>query len=68
MRPCSRRDPTAVDLVPQTPDCTLSRGMHWLNFMYEQYFKCRYERRGRLFQGTSLPLCDTTKPEVNSFA
>ena len=38
-------------LLPQTPECTLSKGMHWLNFMYAQYFNRKYKRRGHLFQG-----------------
>jgi len=38
-------------LVPELPECTLSRGMHWLNFMYAQYFNRRHKRRGHLFEG-----------------
>lgn len=29
----------------------LSKGMHWLNFMYAQHFNDKYERVGHLFQG-----------------
>ena len=38
-------------LVLETPQCTLSRGMHWLNTCYVQYFNRKYKRSGHLFQG-----------------
>lgn len=33
-----------------TPEANLSRGMHWLNGRYAQWFNRRYKRRGHLFQ------------------
>jgi putative transposase len=38
-------------LVIQTPDLTLSSGMHWLDQTYAQFFNRRHERVGHLFQG-----------------
>jgi REP element-mobilizing transposase RayT len=38
-------------LVVQTPQPNLSRGMHWLNARYAQWFNMRHDRRGHLFQG-----------------
>ena len=38
-------------LVIETPQCTLSRGMHWLNGCYAQAFNRRHDRKGHLFQG-----------------
>lgn len=38
-------------LVVQTPQPNLSRGMHWLNSRYAQWFNRRHDRRGHLFQG-----------------
>jgi len=38
-------------LVLETPQRTLSRGMHWLNTKYASYFNRRYKRVGHLFQG-----------------
>lgn len=38
-------------LVIQTPEQNLSRGMHWLNGRYAQYFNRRHDRSGHLFQG-----------------
>jgi REP element-mobilizing transposase RayT len=38
-------------LVLQTPQPNLSRGMHWLNGRYAQWFNRRHDRRGHLFQG-----------------
>jgi len=38
-------------LVIETPHCTLSAGMHWLNGAYAQYFNRRHKRVGHLFQG-----------------
>lgn len=38
-------------LVIETPQCTLSRGMHWLNGLYAQSFNRRHDRIGHLFQG-----------------
>jgi REP-associated tyrosine transposase len=38
-------------LVVQTPETNLSRGMHWLNGRYAQYFNRRHDRCGHLFQG-----------------
>ena len=38
-------------LVVQLTTETLSRGMHWLNGRYAQYFNERYERVGHVFQG-----------------
>ena len=39
-----------VHLAIETPDCTLSVGMKWLNQCYAQYFNRRYGRRGPLCQ------------------
>ena len=38
-------------LVFQTPEPTLSRGMHWLKGTYAQRFNRKYKRCGHLFQG-----------------
>jgi len=38
-------------LVVQTPEANLSRGMHWLNGRYAQFFNRRHDRCGHLFQG-----------------
>jgi putative transposase len=38
-------------LIIQTPQPNLSRGMHWLNGRYAQWFNRRHERCGHLFQG-----------------
>lgn len=38
-------------LVIETPQCTLSRGMHWLGGLYAQSFNRRHGRVGHLFQG-----------------
>jgi hypothetical protein len=38
-------------LAVQLTKATLSRGMHWLNGRYAQYFNGRHERVGHLFQG-----------------
>lgn len=38
-------------LVVQTPQPNLSRGMHWLNGRYAQWFNRRHDRHGHLFQG-----------------
>jgi REP element-mobilizing transposase RayT len=38
-------------LVVQLTTETLSRGMHWLNGRYAQYFNERHERVGHVFQG-----------------
>lgn len=38
-------------LLIQTPQPNLSRGMHWLNARYAQWFNLRHDRRGHLFQG-----------------
>ena len=38
-------------LVLQTPQPNLSRGMHWLNGRYAQWFNRRHGRSGHLFQG-----------------
>lgn len=38
-------------LVVQTPDPSLSRGMHWLNGTYAAWFNRRHGRCGHLFQG-----------------
>lgn len=38
-------------LFIQTPEANLSRGMHWLNSRYVQYFNRRHGRCGHLFQG-----------------
>jgi putative transposase len=38
-------------LVLETPQCTLSRGMHWLNSKYVRYFNREYQRCGHLYQG-----------------
>jgi putative transposase len=38
-------------LVIQTPEANLSRGMHWLNGTYADWFNRRHERCGHLFQG-----------------
>lgn len=48
-----RRVPIATlyHLVIETPDCTLSRGMQWLNGCYAQSFNRRHHRVGHLFQG-----------------
>jgi putative transposase len=35
----------------ETPQPNLSRGMHWLNGRYAQYFNRRHKRVGHLFQG-----------------
>ena len=37
-------------LAIETPDCTLSDGMHWLLGGYGQWFNRRHRRRGHLFQ------------------
>jgi hypothetical protein len=37
-------------LLAQTPQPNLSRGMHWLNGRFAQYFNRRHKRRGHLFQ------------------
>lgn len=38
-------------LVVQTPQPNISRGMHWLNGRYAQWFNRRHGRSGHLFQG-----------------
>lgn len=38
-------------LVVQTPQPNVSRGMHWLNGRYAQWFNRRHDRHGHLFQG-----------------
>jgi putative transposase len=38
-------------LVLQTPQPNLSRGMHWLNGTYSNWFNRRHARCGHLFQG-----------------
>jgi len=38
-------------IVIETPEPTLSRGMHWLNQSYAQWFNRRHDRVGHLFQG-----------------
>ena len=38
-------------LVIETPHCTLSKGMHWLNSCYAGYFNRRHKRVGHLYQG-----------------
>ena len=38
-------------LLFQTPQPNLSRGMHWLNGRYAQWFNRRHGRSGHLFQG-----------------
>jgi putative transposase len=38
-------------LVIETPEMTLSRGMHWLNGVYAQWFNRTRDRVGHLFQG-----------------
>lgn len=38
-------------LVIQTPEPSISRGMHWLNTRYAIWFNRRHERVGHLFQG-----------------
>lgn len=38
-------------LLAQTPEPNLSRGMHWLNGRYAQWFNRRHGRSGHLFQG-----------------
>jgi putative transposase len=37
-------------LAIETPECTLSDGMHWLLGSYAQWFNRRHRRRGHLFQ------------------
>lgn len=39
-----------LHLVIETPECTLSDGMHWLLGIYAQSFNRRHKRRGHLFQ------------------
>jgi putative transposase len=36
-------------LIIETPECTLSDGMHWLLGRYAQWFNRRHRRRGHLF-------------------
>lgn len=43
--------PNHYHLAVETPEPTLSRGMHWLNGRYAQAFNRRYHRTGHLFQG-----------------
>ena len=38
-------------LVIQTPKPNLSKGMHWLNSKYANWFNRRHKRVGHLFQG-----------------
>jgi REP element-mobilizing transposase RayT len=38
-------------LVMQTPDPNLSKGMHWLNSRYANWFNRTHGRCGHLFQG-----------------
>lgn len=38
-------------LVIQTKEANLSRGMHWLNGTYVEWFNRKYKRSGHLFQG-----------------
>jgi REP element-mobilizing transposase RayT len=38
-------------LLVQTPQPNVSRGMHWLNGRYAQWFNRRHGRHGHLFQG-----------------
>jgi putative transposase len=38
-------------LVLETPEATLSDGMHWLNGTYAAWFNKRHKRSGHLFQG-----------------
>jgi REP element-mobilizing transposase RayT len=38
-------------LVVQTPEASLSRGMHWLNTKYVVWFNRRHQRSGHLFGG-----------------
>jgi REP element-mobilizing transposase RayT len=38
-------------LLVQTPQPNVSRGMHWLNGRYAQWFNRRHDRHGHLFQG-----------------
>ncbi len=37
-------------LAIETPECTLSDGMHWLLGSYGQWFNRRHRRRGHLYQ------------------
>jgi len=37
-------------LAIETPECTLSDGMHWLLGIYAQWFNRRHGRRGHLYQ------------------
>ena len=39
-----------LHVVIETPECTLSDGMHWLLGIYAQSFNRRHRRRGHLFQ------------------
>ncbi len=38
-------------LVVETPNPDLSKGMHWLNFRYAQWFNLQHDYDGHLFQG-----------------
>ena len=38
-------------LEVETPEANLSRGMHWLNGRYAQWFNRKHKRVGHLFQG-----------------
>src|SRR5687768_11111165 len=37
--------------VVETPEPTLSKGMHWFNTCYAQMFNTRYRADGHLYQG-----------------
>ena len=38
-------------LIVQTPELTLSKGMHWLNTTYVTWFNRRHDRSGHLLEG-----------------
>jgi REP element-mobilizing transposase RayT len=38
-------------LLIETPNGDLSKGLHWLNFRYAQWFNLQHEYSGHLFQG-----------------
>lgn len=43
--------PNHYHLVIETPEPTLSKGMHWLNGCYAMWFNRKHKRVGHLFQG-----------------
>ena len=55
-------------LVVQTPEPNLSRGMHWLNGRYAQYFNRRHDRCGHLFQGRFKGILVEKQPHLLELA